>query len=213
MKKVLLFILMLIPVYVNAVCDNSEIVNLGKLASNITYDTEYSKSLSKYTVTFYNVVEDIYLEYNDKKYSPNQNNEVTISDLEEGNVIDVVVYPNASDCKSSLLTISVKLKYYNTFYNDSRCKKYVDNGCSTVYCTNQFLDVKPTQTLFEESLKNTCEEPAIPLPKPGTEEVTLHDKIVDFLLDYGIKFLLIAISLTVSILIFTNKYRKIKHGI
>lgn len=213
MKKILLFILLLIPVYVNAVCDNNEIVNLGKFASNITYDTEYSKSSSKYTVTFYNVVEDIYLEYNNKKYSPNQNNEVTISGLEEGNIINVVAYPEASECRSSLLTISVKLKYYNTFYNDSRCKKYVDNGCSTVYCTNQFLDVKPTQTLFEESLKNTCEEPAIPLPTPGDEEVTLYDKIVDFLLDYGIKFLLIAVSLTVSILIFTNKYRKIKHGI
>lgn len=212
MKKVLLFILMLIPVYINAECNNNEIVELGKLASNITYDTEYSKSSSKYKVTFYNVVDDIMLEYDNKEYRPNSNNEVVIDNLEEGITLVVTAYPNDKDCKSSLLTIRVKLQYYNKYYNDSRCKEYTKDGCSTIYCTSQFLDVKPTDELFEGALKNACGEPAIPIENDNNE-VTMLDKIVEFMLDYGIKFLLIAVSLTVSILIFTNKYRKMKHGI
>lgn len=213
MKKVLLFILMLIPVYINAECNNNEIVELGKLASNITYDTEYSKSSTKYKVTFYNVVDGISLEYDSESYYPDSNNEITINNLEEGTTLNVIAYPTSSNCRSSLLTISVKLKYYNTYYNDSRCKKYIENGCSTVYCTSQFLDIKPTQALFEEALKNTCDNTEMPQQPDDKEEVTFQDKVVGFMLDYGIKFLLIAVSLTVSILIFTNKYRKMKHGI
>ena len=80
------------------------------------------------------------------------------------------------------------------------------------YCTSQFLDVKPTEELFKGALSNTCGEPAIPLPEEE-KEPTFLDKVIEFLLDYGIKFMLIAISLTASILFFTNKYRKMKHGI
>lgn len=213
MKKILLFILLLIPVFVNAECDNNKIVELGKLAGNITYNTEYSKSSSKYTVTFYNVVEGLYLEYNNKSYLPNGDNEVKISDLRDGISMEVIVYPSNAGCRSSLNTIRFKLKYYNKFYNDPRCEEYIKKGCKTVYCSNQFLDVQPTDELFEGALKNTCGDAAIPLPEPTPEEVTFLDKVLDFMLDYGIKFLLIAISLTVSILVFTNKYRKMKHGI
>lgn len=213
MKKILLFILLLIPVFVNAECDNNKIVELGKLAGNITYNTEYSKSSSKYTVTFYNVVEGLYLEYNNKSYLPNDDNEVKISDLRDGISMEVIVYPSNAGCRSSLNTIRFKLKYYNKFYNDPRCEEYIKKGCKTVYCSNQFLDVQPTDELFEGALKNTCGDAPIPLPKPAPEEVTFLDKVLDFMLDYGIKFLLIAISLTVSILVFTNKYRKMKHGI
>lgn len=213
MKKILLFILLLIPVFVNAECDNNKIVELGKFAGNITYNTEYSKSSSKYTVTFYNVVEGLYLEYNNKSYLPNGDNEVKISDLRDGISMEVIVYPSNAGCRSSLNTIRFKLKYYNKFYNDPRCEEYIKKGCKTVYCSNQFLDVQPTDELFEGALKNTCGDAAIPLPEPTPEEVTFLDKVLDFMLDYGIKFLLIAISLTVSILVFTNKYRKMKHGI
>lgn len=212
MKKILLILLLFIPIYVNALCDNGQIVTLSKFASNITYDTSFSKSSSTYTVTFYNVVKDIYLEYDNKKYYPNSNNEVTITGLEEGITIVVGAYPNKEDCKSNLITLRVKLQYYNKFYNDYRCKDYIKDGCSTVYCTSQFLDVKPTEELFKGALSNACGEPAIPLPEEE-KEPTFLDKVIEFLLDYGIKFMLIAISLTASILFFTNKYRKMKHGI
>ena len=212
MKKILLILLLFIPIFVNALCDNGQIVTLSKFASNITYDTSFSKSSSTYTVTFYNVVKDIYLEYDNKKYYPNSNNEVTITGLEEGITIVVGAYPNKEDCKSNLITLRVKLQYYNKFYNDYRCKDDIKEGCSTAYCTSQFLDVKPTEELFKGALSNTCGEPAIPLPEEE-KEPTFLDKVIELLLDYGIKFMLIAISLTASILFFTNKYRKMKHGI
>ena len=204
MKKILLILLLFIPIFVNALCDNGQIVTLSKFASNITYDTSFSKSSSTYTVTFYNVVKDIYLEYDNKKYYPNSNN--------EGITIVVGAYQNKEDCKSNLITLRVKLQYYNKFYNDYRCKDYIKEGCSTAYCTSQFLDVKPTEELFKGALSNTCGEPAIPLPEEE-KEPTFLDKVIELLLDYGIKFMLIAISLTASILFFTNKYRKMKHGI
>ena len=212
MKKILLFVLLLVPVFVYADCDNEKIVTLGKFASNIKYETEYSKSSGKYTVTFYNVVDGIYLEYNNQSYYRNEDNEVKISGLDDGITLDVVAYPSGLGCRSSLITFNIKLKYYNTFYNDSRCKKYIEEGCKVVYCTSQFLEVEPTEDLFTGAIKNTCGEPAIPLPEPEPEP-TFFEKVLDFMLDYGIKFILIAGSLTGSILFFTNRYRKMKHGI
>lgn len=212
MKKILLFILLLIPFIVNASCDNSEIVRLGTLAGNITYETNYIESSSSYKVTLYNVTNEMRIYYNNKTYFSDSNNEVNIDNVSEGTSMVITVYPKDQSCRESLLIIRIKLKYYNKFYNDSRCQKYIESGCKTTYCVNQFLDVKPTEKLFLGALENGCGDPAIEVPDPEVPEDE-DNKLLELLIDIGIKFGLIAISLGGSIWFFTSKYRKMKHGI
>ena len=63
MKKniIILLLTILFPNAVYAACDAKALVQYQKLADNVTYETSYSKSANKFSVTFYNVVPGLYI--------------------------------------------------------------------------------------------------------------------------------------------------------
>ena len=63
MKKILIAILtviLFIP-YLKADCDYQSEVRLGKLASSITYEYKYDKTHNNFTLTLYNVSDELYI--------------------------------------------------------------------------------------------------------------------------------------------------------
>lgn len=213
-RKILFVLLLLMPFMVSAkdvACDYTLFVEYQKAAMNIDYETSYSIKNKTFTVTFYNIINGIYLSYNGITYSGIGNdNQVTINDLGEGQTVSIMVNTNETTCSTSLRTIQISLSYYNTVYDNSKCDKYRNK---LTICKSKFLNYKPTEDLLDSIIENYNN--SIPVEEPDEPDTprTFLDDIKDFTINYGIQILLIVVSSTVTILIFNAKLRKIKHGI
>ncbi len=212
MKKIFVVLLMLLPFVVySAECDHDKHDKYALLANNITYDTNYNVNTRTYDIVVYNVVDGLFVEYDDKKYESNSNNEVTINKINEGTNMVIKVYGN-DNCDTSLRTIFVNLLYYNKFYGTGACAGYEDK---ITMCNSQFTTSLVTEEILVTAKQNYDN---IILQEQQKEEKTeeketLLDKMQAFALNWGIKFVLFLVSCIVFTSIYSNKFRKIKHGI
>lgn len=213
MKKIslVLFLMLFLPIIINAQCDNDSLNEDKELAKNITYEYYYNISSETFNVYFYNVYNNIYLVYNSNVYNPNDKNEVHIENVKQGTYMSISVHSSATDCDPFINSININLEYYNNFYNNSRCEKYRDK---LTVCSMEFLPYELDSIMFnniirnyESSYTNNTEE--VEEVKP----VTLYDTIQEFVNEWGILIILILIVSLVTTAIYRNKFRKIKHGI
>lgn len=211
MKKniIILLLTILFPNVVSAACDAKAFVQYQKLADNVTYETSYSKSANKFSVTFYNVVPGLYITDSTNYYSADLENIIYISNIEEGKSVSYIINTSETDCGSLIKTISINFPYYNTFYETDRCDEY--KGKLSI-CSSQFLNYKPTLDIFELQVKNLG---GIELEKPIQEpdNRTIIDDIVDFMKDWGIQIAIVVVVSVITIIPFNAKLRKVKHGI
>lgn len=210
-KKILIVLLMIVfpNVVFAASCDTKVYVQYQKLADNINYETSYSKSSNKFTITFYNVVSGLSITNGSSSYSGGEDNIVTISDVSEGAIISYKINTSVTECGSSLKSINITLPYYNTFYESERCYEYIDK---LSICSSQFLTYKPSLELFQLQVKNyNGMQPDNPEPEP--ESRTFLDDVVDFMKDWGIQILIVVVVSVITIIPFNAKLRKIRHGI
>lgn len=211
MKKLLVILLLCLPIFVFAdECDYQKKNELARLANYITYETSYSKSTDSFTVTFYNMIPGLALEYKTNIYSGNSSNEIKIIGIKEGTSMKVTVNVSGLNCTPFLRTLYINLPYYNNFYGSKKCEDYKDK---ITVCSSQFLNYDLTEDLLDKAIENHNggyqEEPdPIPVVDPSGFEIVL-----EFVQDYGIKIALIAISSLITIAIFNVIYRKVKHKI
>lgn len=212
MKKVILFLLLLMPVLIKAdTCDYAKHNEYDVLSSNIKYEVKLNKETNKYTVTLYNIYKDIYITYNSKIYNKNSKNEIVISNISAGQELKIKVHSPSDDCVKELRTINIQTNHYNYFYNDERCKKYRD---VLNICKYEYLSYPVTESLLSTAIKN-YENAYVEPEKEAVveEEPTILDNIKDFMIGYGIPIILLVITSAVTITIFKLKFRKLKHGI
>lgn len=212
MKRILIGLLILFPMFVKAAtCDYSKLNEYNRLSSNVDYEVTRDNNSNKYKITIINVYNNMYAKYKGITHTPDSNNEIIISNIEEGENISVQLYAPLSDCDSYLKTINVPTQYYNRMYNDSRCIKY-----RTILniCKYEYLSYKTNDTLLSSAIKNY--ENSYTEPEEKVEEVkekTLLESIGEFMINWGIQIILVVISSIITISIFKVKYRKVKHGI
>lgn len=132
MKKILLFILLLLPSMVLArsktKCDYTLVSNLKKLTSNVdvTYTYRIDDIYVYYDITLSNIQPDMYFidTINDKTYyySDTVNGEITLKDYYSGKVT-YSFYSNNNECLNEKLGVkTVNLPYYNSYYEFSECE-------------------------------------------------------------------------------------------
>ena len=90
MKK-LIILLLFCPIFISAACDRELQSTYISYAKDISYETEYSKSQSRFTVKLYNVIDDMTVKYANKNQVIN-NNEVVISNIKEGTRMEIYIY-------------------------------------------------------------------------------------------------------------------------
>ena len=113
MKKVILFLLLLMPVLIKAdTCDYAKHNEYDVLSSNIQYETKINKEKNTYTITLLNVYKDIYVTYNSKMYNPNSKNEIVINNVPAGESLTIKVHSPSDDCTDVIRTINIQTKYY-----------------------------------------------------------------------------------------------------
>ncbi len=212
MKKILLIILMLIPFVVyGAECDHNKHDEYATFANNVNYDTDFNVDKRKYTINIYNIVKGLYVEYDGKKYERNSNNEVIIDNVDEGTYMTIYVYGD-DNCDSTLRTLFVNLLYYNKFYGTGVCVGYEDK---LTMCNSQFTTSLVTEEILQtakENYDNTIIQDA-DKQENNNSDVTLYSKIRSFALNWGIKFVLVLVTIILSTAFYSSKYRKLKHGI
>lgn len=209
-KKVFLIILLFIPFMISAKeCDYDRHEEYEKLAGNITYENDYVKSENRFSIVIYNMFEDMYANYNGKKYKPNAENTVTVPNITPGS--NVMIYIYADDGCAEIKVINEMEPYFNPYYGTSVCSGYEDK---IAVCQFQFTSSKVTESLIEEAKKNYDH---IIVQNPEKEEDEKKDgfvyRILEFIRNWGIKILLVALTTFGAITLYSSKLRKIKHGI
>lgn len=212
MKKIALTILLIIPFFINAEekCDKEKHKEFVNLSSNITYDNNFSLSSNAFTVTIYNVFDGMYAKYNEKNYTPSSDNIITISGIKGGEKLSIDIYGN--DNCSAVKRIIINEPYYNSYYGSKECNGYENK---LVMCSSQFTSMEVTKSRLEKAIYNynhNISQQTTKEDDPTTQE-TFISKLTEFLTKWGIKIALAIISTILSISLFSDKYRKVKHGI
>ena len=207
MKKILLIMLLFMPFFINAECDRELHKSYITYANDISYDTEYSLGKERFTVTLYNVIDEMKVVYNNKNYTA-VNNEVVIDNVKQGTRMDIRVFAE-DGCNESVRTIVINQPYYNTFYGSSLCNDYVNK---ITYCTHKFTNTEVTEKLIKTAIEN-YEHEMVPVEKEPEEEppLTNFQKISKFATKWGVRILLVLVSAFLTNWYFNDKYIKIKH--
>lgn len=149
MKKIILFLILLIPVSIKGYfCDYDDYNIVRKKALNVNLMTEYEikDDNAIFTVTIYNLMEDQYIKdvVNNKIYNYNGSN--LVLELTKPGTYSFEVYSNNNYCDSSYLNkLFVEIPVYNKFYKDPLCEgienyKYCQKWFSTSITYEQFKE-------------------------------------------------------------------------
>ena len=195
-KGLVILILLFIPTLVFASkCDEVKHQEYIAYASKVTYDNSFSKSNNRFTVTLYNVIDGLKIKYNNRYYEKNNDDTVTIGYVAEGTTMRIEIY-GEENCDIAGV-IYINQLYYNPFYGGSECSGYENKIRS---CTAQFTTTKVTKETLDIAKSNydntiVQEEKKEEVKKP---EVKTIDKITEFMLNWGIKALLLSYFVTCS---------------
>ena len=210
MKKLVIIILLLIPFLVKADCDYDKHKEYLSYASRINYENTYNKTTNSFSITIYNIIDGMSVKYNNKEYKANDEDIVIIDGISEGTNVNISIFAN--DGCSEIRIINVNEQYYNSYYGSDLCSGYEDK---LVYCSHQFTSIKTNESLVENAKKNYDKTIVSEKEeeKKEEEENNLLDKLIKFGLNYGIKILLVIITVVISSAFYNSKLRRIKHGI
>ena len=206
MKKILLIVLLFMPFFINAECDRELHKSYITYANDISYDTEYSLGKERFTVTLYNVIDEMKVVYNNKNYTA-VNNEVVIDNIKQGTRMDIRVFAE-DGCNESVRTIVINQPYYNTFYGSSLCNDYVNK---ITYCTHKFTDIDVTEKLVKTAIENYEHNMVQVVIPPVDPPLTTLQKISKFAKTWGIRIILVLLTSFLTNWYFNDKYIKVKH--
>ena len=209
MKKWLLVLLLLMPFVVKAECNKEKHDEYVKLSSSITYDNNYSKSQAAFTIVVYNIFSGMYIEYGGQTYKPNAENEVTITGIKGGTPVSLDIYGN--DGCDQIKRIIIDEPYFNKYYGSDKCRPYVEK---LIVCSSQFTSVEVTESRLDKAIYNYTHNISDQTEKnEEIVELTLFGRIKEFLYNWGLKIVLLLLTIGLSVGFYSTKFRKIKHGI
>ncbi len=209
-KKILLVLLVVlfVPTLVSAACDYDKHKQYTDLVPNITYDNNYSKSSNTFNIVIYSMFSDMFVTYNGKKITPNENNEVAINNIKPGSNVLIRIY--ASDGCDEIKVINLNEDYFNSYYGTEVCEGY---ETTVKACSSQFTTSPVTRELIEEAKNNLKPIPQTTKKPEAPENDSIFAKIKTFIETWGIKIVLVVVTTFIVSSIYNDKFRKIKHGI
>lgn len=208
MKKIVFILLVLFPFVINAECDYTKHEEYVKIASNITYDNSYSKSAGMFIVTLYNVFNGMHVKYNGQVYNPNSESEVVINSIPQGQRVILDIY--ADDGCDMVRKITIIEPYFNKYYGSKKCVGYEN---VLTMCSSQFTSSEINDEILNIAIKNHNNTILQETEKEIEQEVGLFTRIKEFMLNWGIKIVLFVVTSGICWAFYTDKFRKIKHGI
>lgn len=192
MKKLILIILLLvIPIKVKAsYCNYMDIAEYKNIASNISYSYEYEEIDDDvvFHVTLTNLDSKLYLVDSKKNTYNYMNDEMTI-DARSGESLLFTVYATDKYCKKSLTTIRIQLPTYNKFYKDSICVGVENYNLCSKWSTHNLS--------YEDFVSNVRNYKLSIIPKDSKEETEDDNGILDFVIEFLIKYYYIVLPVII----------------
>ena len=109
-----------------------------------------------------------------------------------------------------MLTIYVTLPYYNVFYGSEECDSYED---ILTVCSSQFTSYQVTKKILNDAINNYNNKIHNDPVVPDDKDTSIISGIKEFISLWGMKILLVVVTIGLSIWYFQIKLRKTKHGI
>lgn len=212
MKKIIFILLLVFPIIIYGECNLSLQKEGQTLAENITDEVIYNKSSEKFSYVLYNLSDGMRVKYNDKDYVP-KNNEVTLTNIVGGSNVTVYVYYK-DNCGSAVSIIKKHIPYYNKYYNGALCNSF-ENADKLYVCTSKFTSYYVSEEIVKLAIENYNDK-RIPIEEEEEivveETVSIIEKTLNFINNWGIKIALVLCSSLISIMIGRHKYIKELHG-
>lgn len=216
MKKLsfLIIVFMLLTVRLNASCSYSERKDYNILSSYIETNYDFNESSKTFNVTYYNIENNIALEYNNNIFYPS-NKEVTIYGVSEGASLNVSAIVISGECEGvNLRTIRTNLPYLNKYYGSRECEGHEElNVCSSKFLAYQLSGAQFDNLINksnEDKFNFETEEDEL---KENEKDTSFKSQVIIVLKKVYIPALLVIGSSIITLLIFRSIYRKVNHGL
>lgn len=212
-KRTIVFIIVLfiMPMYVFARsktdCDYTLLSDLKKIANNIdfTYEYKIENNIAYFDITITNITNDVYIvdsNNNSYYYSDTVNGILRLDNFKSGKYQFKVISNNIECLSNNLLVKTLSLPYYNEFYNSEVC-----NGLENYYMCYKWYNYRGSYDLFEYEVNKYKESLKIDNIVNDDVNISLFDKIINFILKY---FYLIFIIVLILIMIIIYLVKLIK---
>lgn len=212
MKKIVLILLLIFPLYIKAEkCDFNKHEEYLKFADHISYDTEYNRETKMFDIIFYNAVDGIYAMINKNKYERNSKDEIVISNIKQGSNLMIYIYGD-DGCNSQINNFYIKIPYYNDYYNSDLCKNYKN---ILTLCSSEFTSTLATKENIKSAIESYETQILSDIQKPE-DDVIKRDVVketMELLQKIVLPILIVIASTLVAISIGSRKFRLVKHGI
>ena len=191
-------------------CDYDELSLATKLMKEVNYEINYNEKNETFIVTFYNVVDLIYLEYSDSLYFGDDNNEVVIKGLKEGSNARIKVSTSVSNCNSNSTNKHVNVPYVNPYFGSEICVGYE----YLKPCGAEFLGYENNLSIVKSAIDNDNNGIEPDIKNEGeNENTTLFMDMISFIEDWWLKIIIMILVTIITVMIYNSRYRKLKHGI
>lgn len=199
---ILLFIVLLLPSSVSALCSNTEKVRLASLAQNvsITYTPVETEAGVTFNITFTNLQPDFYIK--DVRYQYMHyyiKNEMTLHGYSPNTNYRFDIY-GTGDCNTRLYSHYITTPGYNPYYKDKVCEDFSGSICQKWVNINYdydtfILEVNKLKANQKEDVKSNNDE----------KIMGIYDYLIEFFVNYYFIILPVIIVVCITLIIQLRK--------
>lgn len=191
----MLFLLIVLPIKVNAICDNSRKTELQKIAGNVTYGYDYIKENDTFNITITNLNPNIYIDDNGTIYRYSNSNELTIGGYKPGDNIRLYVYDTEYCNASALNILYINLPVKNKYYGTEICSDTQEYNLCQMWTNNNLTEEEMREKIDNYKRIDNVDD--------KTEQIEAKNYALELLIDIYIKYYFIILPLIIIICVFS----------
>lgn len=212
MKRVylFLFLLLLIPFNVkadNEGCTSQEKIKLNTLASYLTIGFEFNEKSATFNVVIENMSPYLIIDDNENEYRYSSKG-TKIKKINEGTKLRLLIKASEySECyDDTIRTITYVTPYINRFLETSECFSNPEVEICNTKFTNYKLDEKTFKRMFEKQKKKQEQEEVVVIE----EEDPWYKEYLEYIRKYGMQVGLFLIGTTAMLILGQNAVKRAK---
>lgn len=191
----MLFLLIVLPIKVNAICDNSRKTELQKIAGNVTYGYDYIKESDSFNITITNLNPNIYIDNNGTIYRYSNSNELTIGGYKPGDNIRLYVYDTEYCNASALNILYINLPVKNKYYGTEICSGFEEYSLCQMWTSNNLTENEIKSKL--DSYKKNNDD------NKNQNEIEVKNYALQLLIDIYIKYYFIILPVIIIVCVYS----------
>lgn len=191
----MLFLLIVLPIKVNAICDNSKKTELQKIAGNVTYGYDYIKESDSFNITITNLNPNIYIDNNGTIYRYSNSNELTIGGYKPGDSLRLYIYDTEYCSPSALNILYINLPIKNKYYGTEVCSGFEEYSLCQMWTSNNLTENEIKSKL--DSYKKNNDD------NKNQNEIEVKNYALQLLIDIYVKYYFIILPVIIIVCVYS----------